>query len=567
MTLDRKTLIVLFINNFSKTNIYMAKLLRITTESNDGTFDVDLDDGFTLKPDSKVALQSANFTYSTGELSIDAFNERFQFQFGANPAKEVFIRDLHGFFLNNPNPSITYNPTNYGQFLQNLEASFNDRIYDLDEDTDSSEVGYEARVNINENHKVEIRVERAPFVRWNISSDALQFHKNNLHVNLGNNNSFQRDNNPNVSGFIVDRTEWNKGGAFCRCRVHNFQQPTGAGTNSFIFGLITDEGLSEFRTGAILEDDDFCFALTMNATNAAAPQIDMIVSDKDGDDIKTLNSDATPNTIAGGQPINHDSYSITIEGGRFVLRQFTTITPNGVEVDPVFTGGEDPDEYGKYNPNLKYYVALVIKADDDRSTFIDLVGSVNSPYAEITPNPTLSLRTTSNILQTHENVMALAAVPNIPPAPSTLQIFLERQEGGGTGQSVVNTDVQSFLGYTRTQLNPSPQFAQEKYSFIAQQTSLGFLKTQTFLVQLVSLPVEAYDTFSRKKENTLYTIVENTVLNPSQEVSFNSQYPIFIELKNKNEILLRRLKARIVDHELKKLDVAGTSQLTLLFTD
>lgn len=540
----------------------MAKLLRITTEENDGSFDNSLDAGFTLPSNSTVALQSANFTFETGQINMDASNERFELSI-ANVNRSIIIRDHHDFF---DNDAVEYNSSNFNEFLKNMEASINREIYQ--NATDDNEAGYEVRVAVNQNHKVQLDMQRGRFVDWGQSPLAFQFDRFNLGVDAANNHCFSRvDQDATTAadpGFCVDRMEWCRGGSFARCRVRNLA--AGAGNNGFIFGVITEEQLVEYQGGNPIFTADFCFAVRLTGPG---DNIKAVTSLRDGGGAELLDVEATPggaaivpSLITGGGHGNHDAFTITVDQGRFTLEQFTQAIPQGRVLQPIHPLGQDEDDYGIYNPNIRYYVALMIEGQDDKSTQIDLVGSINSPFGKRVDQPTAANLVFSQ--QLAKGVMNVAAVPDIPNQNSVVQIALRFTEGGSLTQ-VDNTELMAFLGYTNALLNGVQPQAQDAYSFIAQKTSISFVKSQTFVVQLVSLPVESYDSVSGKKENTIYTIVENTFVNVAQEVSFNSQFPIYIALKNKNPILLRRLRARIVDHNLEPLLFRGQSQLTLLF--
>lgn len=539
----------------------MSKLLRITTTENDGTFDSDLDSSFELPPNSTVALQSANFTFDTPDLTLAPDNETFIFQIGDDAAdlREVTIEDIHDFFV--PGEKEEYNVRNFSQFLKNFEASINEQIFTPNPlgQLEEQDAGYEARVTVNINQKVAIEMSRSQLVDWNQSADAHQFDRYNLITVPGNNNAFQIDTAGVDDGFIIDRMPWNRGGNFARCRIHNM---AAAATNGFKFGIVSEVTKRQFDNGQNIDDDDYIFAIKVSPT-----EVRMMMGSKDADPSTTLTdlaTDAVPETITGLPLNNHDAFSIETSNGYFQMSHFTTTHPNGVVIIPTLPPGENADDYGLYNPNLNYYVALSIDKQDDTDTLVDMVGAINSPYATRPPQPTASKLVLTNQLQVHQHVMRLSHVPDIPTTASTFQLQFRYIEVG-TANLTDNPTLAAFLGFTDLSINKIPTQTSNNFLFISDKSSAGLLKTQTFVIQLVSLPVESYDTVSGKKENTIYTIVENIELNTTQELSFNSQYPIYIQLKNRNPILLRRLKARIVDHELLPIITHGQSQMTLLF--
>jgi hypothetical protein len=82
---------------------------------------------------------------------------------------------------------------------------------------------------------------------------------------------------------------------------------------------------------------------------------------------------------------------------------------------------------------------------------------------------------------------------------------------------------------------------------------------------LNNVPIDAYDTeqFGGKK-NILYTIVKERDIADESVILFNTQYPIFLDMKNKNALSLRSIQARIVNNRYEPILVNGLTSMTLL---
>ena len=77
--------------------------------------------------------------------------------------------------------------------------------------------------------------------------------------------------------------------------------------------------------------------------------------------------------------------------------------------------------------------------------------------------------------------------------------------------------------------------------------------------------MQAYDTEEYGgKKNILYTIVQQRDIQNKSLVLFNSQYPIYLDMNNKNDLSLRHIQARIVDSRYNPIRTAGISSMTLL---
>jgi len=172
------------------------------------------------------------------------------------------------------------------------------------------------------------------------------------------------------------------------------------------------------------------------------------------------------------------------------------------------------------------------------------------------------------------NQGALGALPPAPTgAPLTPIVRFEYRLAGGT--IVSNPELQRFLGFKGVQL-PSPftDFAHfnqltcnQAHRYIAQSavhSSLGF---ESYIILLNNIPLEGYDTNQDGRKNILYTIVEQRdPTNPTTatHIAFNSQYPIFMKIDNKNSLSMRQIQARIVDERYNEINTLGISSLTML---
>jgi len=82
------------------------------------------------------------------------------------------------------------------------------------------------------------------------------------------------------------------------------------------------------------------------------------------------------------------------------------------------------------------------------------------------------------------------------------------------------------------------------------------------------VPLQSYDTEVSGKKNILYTIVNkienNNGVPIDTHIAFNSQYPIFMKVDNKNRLSLRQIQARIVNEHHEIIDTIGISSLTML---
>ena len=69
------------------------KFVRLTTDTSNGIFDCDFNDGITIPADAKIALQSASGNIIGGTLEITDANNRIEYNIDEDfaPNRQVFL--------------------------------------------------------------------------------------------------------------------------------------------------------------------------------------------------------------------------------------------------------------------------------------------------------------------------------------------------------------------------------------------------------------------------------------------------------------------------------------------
>ena len=68
------------------------KLIRLTTETNDGRFDNNFNDDIIIKPDSKIALQSVSLNIDIEDLQIDGENDTMTFSITPTNTRTIQLK-------------------------------------------------------------------------------------------------------------------------------------------------------------------------------------------------------------------------------------------------------------------------------------------------------------------------------------------------------------------------------------------------------------------------------------------------------------------------------------------
>lgn len=565
----------------------MAKLMRITTEDPNGRFNIDLNEGFYLPPNSTIALQSANFTRETPSFEIGPSNDTFTFQTDTGNNREIRIRDLTTAGIRR------YDRSLFAELLMNMTASINAGLTT----STAGDLGVQALVATDDTQHVTIEFRRQGFLFFTGNPAPVIGHQIIEHniTRDGNNQMFKTqrtgglDNGTLTTSLLADKLDICIGAGVFRVRVLKYEEADQTGNASdgsgFFMGVMEDTKFQqlEHQGGVGLSESDFVTAIYMkddrgsraaNPTQATiAPGVGagdpntsaimVVASDSEGGPLYNGRNAARtmPHCVNAacearlGAGTQRDEYSIEVRNGVFTCVQ--TRAGGGVLLLPELTDAarETANKpINKCDPNKVYHAFIGLYGTQD-TTILENVGVINNPY---TKQPAQ----TSN--QVVFNGGSNLGLPNVSATETIYDFKFLRLDAAGN--EVPNPELADFLGYNnQTQLNPS-QTPGSRITFRAPFTTRAALRAETYLIQLISRSVESYDSISGGKENTIYTIVKDVVeTGVEEEINFNSNYPIYIQLKNKNEVLLRDLKARIVDSDIKELTLMGRSQLSLLF--
>ena len=145
----------------------------------------------------------------------------------------------------------------------------------------------------------------------------------------------------------------------------------------------------------------------------------------------------------------------------------------------------------------------------------------------------------------------------------------------------IHPDVAKFLGYTGTQSGGvlGPIIAQDA-DFLAGLAFSPINNADTFIVESLSLPLKTFDgltlfedqpgqlqQFSRR--NVLYYIPESeTILSEDTGIlQYESPEKIFLDIQNKNKMLVRNLKIRVTDQNYVALSTHDPSSVVIVISN
>lgn len=224
-------------------------------------------------------------------------------------------------------------------------------------------------------------------------------------------------------------------------------------------------------------------------------------------------------------PANGDIMTIELNNGKIQYNVYQQANATATQLH------ELDYEYGLYYPVVFLYALTV------NSTISSFVTYLNS--------------FTNSINNQEEEEEALGA--NIPP-------------GGQVNTSNYNfitfaaPSLANYLGFSN--LQSGFQIAKEEWEYKANKFFDTSYVPESIIVELLNIDVKSYDSLTNKRKNILAVIPNPLSIN--ERIIFDSQYPLYLSLRNTNSFSLRNIKARILNSDLSSIEINGVASMTLL---
>ena len=485
------------------------KLLRLTSDDADGFFNCDYNDGIEIEPDSKVALQSVAANMAGGDLTISAANSRIDWQIKDGYAKTAYLKDF------------VYNAANNNLLLEDIENTINNR--------QTFEVGLNKILGIEWNASIgegegksgktliQYQIGKAGEYypdAWNIATIGLTRASTNggtwgATAGLSPTNDFNRA--------AVSKEYVSRGVGYIRCRIGR-QTNTGTASNGFMIGLTRNP-----EDPGTFEERDCSYGIRVDM-NGASVEYKVV---QDG--VATL-SPTTPSPVVPDSN-NNDYLEITTDGAGVDLNVYQGVAATKTTM-------------ATYAYNNEKLYPFIVFFGSRTATQINSVRLTPSPF---NTEPAITQ-------QPIEPQDGLSAPPQPPPNQNPTNNLLQFE----------SSIVSGYLGYDHPRI---PQFgflnADEPEFLSANIFSEGF-DVNGYLIQFFNLNMDSYDSLTEQRENILAIIPNGDSMG---NLVYSPPTPYFLDIRNKNKLTIRNLKARIVRVDYSPLTMEGLGQIILLIKD
>ena len=489
------------------------KLIRLHTTTDDGLFDCIFNDEIKVEPNSQICLQSCNLSRSMESLVIDATNDLIKYQIQATQGEQQ-VRLKHG----------TYTRTNILELFQDLQDKINTAL-DIEF---SKNNGTQFNIHIDSSEKVVFQFGYKPLFDWVRNSASAGVSSTGVNTNA---NELKRDvttaSQNLFDSAIWGRVPFTKGCGVFRCRVKSMVDQANGG---FIMALVDKDDYPKITAGTLTEADIFL------GIKVPADPTDNILTISNG--VEADSGETLRRYTAGGGNDN-DILEIQLDGKIFYPMLHTTnpADVNSPESEFLIAGGVN------YNAEKEYY-CLISLFSGSNNLRLNRVGHMPDPFEQTPPNLEGEFKL--------ENELGAPSPPSFNRQDTVYNLTFE------------TFGVADYLGFRSVEQNRQRTPTAEG-NFRANRAIKNIVISDSYLIELLNLPLDSYDSLTNGRKNILASIpISERILTNTGLIQYEPNTPLFIDLKNEFPLTLRNIRARVTTDDFQEIITEGLSTISIV---
>jgi len=481
------------------------KIVRLTTENTDGTFENYINDDLVLKKNSKISLLNVKCELENLDFVIDNTNDRFGLMLNIEDEKEpidVFLETR------------AYNDTNFDLFLEEWQQKHN-RMCNLNYPSYPEEVkGVEYRALISDNNEILFNIGYGKTIDAKNDFDTIFIDNINCDVVNGI-LSYTEDNT--AGSYLFNSPLALGGGGF------KFTLPA-INTQDIIVGLVSDENLVELKNSREQDNTKIKYGFKYRKNGGDAELVIII----DGF-----------TTVESFQPVDEgDEIIIMYSNGKIYITYF-----DGGLYIPIHEGID-------YNHTDNLFGVIFMNG---ANLDIDVNNNNVEVYSSYDYNDSTSFKD-SDVFDVNKKWF-------------TKRIYFPDKDvlnDLGFFEDIKFNDGRYYLEYNENK-PPNDEF---RYltKFRGNKKFKPINPTSSYIVELQNISLEFYDGLSGQRKNYILTFPNEEPANLTS-LMYNTIYPIFINVKSVSDQVLRVIKARILREDGTQVNSKGLSIITLLIQE
>tara|TARA_R110002050_G_scaffold277495_2_gene423176 strand:- start:580 stop:2052 length:1473 start_codon:yes stop_codon:yes gene_type:complete len=487
------------------------KLIRLVTEDPLSVFDTVFNEDLLIKENSKIALKSLSIETPIDVIIIDASNDNITFQIQTGFDKTIQLNHE------------SYNKDNFTDLLLDIQNKLNEATgYAAADYAVRRSFGMEWVVQkdkdtkINIGYKIGIYDEyRTEWIYDNTKVQRVTALTRNVWRQLaGLPNDISNERSMMFKDYIAT------GCSFIRCRTHKYENDLSLSRERQ--GYIV--GLSTFNISALtndkLTDSMLTYGIAVTCTTGNVRTYFKVIEGA----YSGLVGNPAPNYIAEGD-VNNDFQE--------VIKNFENIEFN------IYSNGSGVKNTVFSIPAVqgqKLYPFVVFRGGNCN---LNNLRVIPSPYSSLAPPAVLEL----------EDPLQLAASPPRPQRNPSDNIL------------TLNLSLATFLNYDNPRQPQIGAINDVQVDFVADSAFEITETADAFLVEMLNLKLDSYDGLLNQRKNILNIIPES---NSQGVLIYDAPQPIFIDINNAKDILLRNIRLRVVGPDYTPLKMIGQASMVLL---
>jgi hypothetical protein len=156
--------------------------------------------------------------------------------------------------------------------------------------------------------------------------------------------------------------------------------------------------------------------------------------------------------------------------------------------------------------------------------------------------------------------------PNALKAEHANELQAPRTPTQTPSQNFLNfgsVEVANFLGFTNQRQPQTGFYNVHTIDYIADKQFDGTVIADAFLIEMLNIPLDSYDSFVKQRKNILAVVPQS---DKDGQVIYEPSTPFFIDVKNDQDLLLRNIRLRIVNPDYTPFEMNGLATVTLLIS-
>lgn len=509
------------------------KLIRLTSDSNDGRFDNDFNDEIILPPKSKIALQSLAIRSDIASIIIDDDNHNVQFEIKTGNTRTIELDNT------------TYDENNNHLLINDLQLKLNQGlIYSDNQSTDKfkNELGVQFKVDVAKKGQLQVQIANTRYAYSSPSDIKEVFTINgdtNEELNFAGTNPVKiasitsgvNQGRVDVKHSMYSTKPFTNGSGIFRVKISTWIADSSAvNTTGFEMGLCDSSPSTWTLPSMPISKKTY-------AIRAFQPTTNLNIKTRTAADFAQCNPQVKPSVNGAGAatPVGAlgDVFELSRQGKNIV----GTIFKNGDATGTVlFTEPYEVDSGGIPIPLFGYLA------------FHGSRGNIEIEDMKFTPDAYLEPRPSTTLGDPDESGTLGSGARPLPAASNST---IKKVDFG-------SSSLANFFGFKNT-VNIAP--SSRRATFNADELFKAHIENDCYIILLENIPLESYDGFKKGRKSILASVPNP---NNGDRVIYEPNTNNYIELNNANAISLRNIRARIFYQDYTPVSTIGFSVLNVI---